>query len=90
MPGRPRDPTPLAPRKSLGQHFLHDQTVLTRIAALARPEEGSGIVEIGPATEVFEQPQHPYTKALVSATTTSGNICFSRIVLPHSTVRFAY
>lgn len=50
MPGRPRAPTPLAPRKSLGQHFLHDQGVLTRIAALARPEEGSGIVEIGPGT----------------------------------------
>jgi len=25
------------------------------------------IVEIGPATEVIERPQHPYTRALVSA-----------------------
>ena len=25
------------------------------------------IVELGPATEVFERPLHPYTKALVSA-----------------------
>ncbi|MCO4762654.1 MAG: ribosomal RNA small subunit methyltransferase A [Myxococcales bacterium] len=40
----------IAPKKSLGQHFLHDQGVLSRIAALARPEPGSGLVEIGPGT----------------------------------------
>ncbi len=38
------------PRKSLGQHFLHDQGVLRRIAALAAPEPGSGVVEVGPGT----------------------------------------
>ncbi len=38
------------PRKSLGQHFLHDQGVLRRISALAAPEPGSGIVEVGPGT----------------------------------------
>lgn len=38
----------VAPRKSLGQHFLHDQSVLARIAALAAPEPGSGIIEVGP------------------------------------------
>lgn len=40
----------VAPRKSLGQHFLHDERVLTKIAALSRPEPGSGIVEVGPGT----------------------------------------
>ena len=44
------DATTIAPKKALGQHFLHDQTVLARIAALARPEPGSGLVEIGPGT----------------------------------------
>ncbi len=38
----------VAPRKSLGQHFLHDQGVLSRIAALAAPEPESGLVEVGP------------------------------------------
>jgi len=40
----------LAPNKALGQHFLHDAGVLDRIAALAAPEPGSGVVEIGPGT----------------------------------------
>lgn len=42
-------PRPTA-RKSLGQHFLHDEAVLNRIAALARPLPGSGLVEVGPGT----------------------------------------
>lgn len=37
-------------KKSLGQHFLHDERILARIAQLARPEAGSGLVEIGPGT----------------------------------------
>jgi 16S rRNA (adenine1518-N6/adenine1519-N6)-dimethyltransferase len=40
----------LAPKKSLGQHFLHDQHVLTRIAELAVPPDATGVVEIGPGT----------------------------------------
>ena len=37
-------------KKSLGQHFLNDESVLRRIAALSAPETGSGIVEVGPGT----------------------------------------
>ncbi len=37
-------------KKSLGQNFLHDQGVLNRIADLAQPEAGSGLVEVGPGT----------------------------------------
>ena len=37
-------------KKSLGQNFLHDQGVLNRIADLAQPEAGSGLIEIGPGT----------------------------------------
>jgi len=40
----------IAAKKSLGQHFLTDVTVLRRIAALCAPEPGSGIVEVGPGT----------------------------------------
>lgn len=40
----------LRPNKALGQHFLHDAGVLGRIAALAVPPPGSGVVEIGPGT----------------------------------------
>ncbi len=40
----------LRPKKALGQHFLHDQGVLARIAALAAPVPGSGLIEIGPGT----------------------------------------
>ncbi len=40
----------VAPRKSLGQHFLHDENVLARIAALATPAADSGLLEIGPGT----------------------------------------
>jgi 16S rRNA (adenine1518-N6/adenine1519-N6)-dimethyltransferase len=35
-------------RKRFGQHFLHDQTVLQRIAAAVDPRPGEHVVEIGP------------------------------------------
>lgn len=44
------DPQHIAPKKALGQHFLHDQSVLARIAALSRLEPDSGLIEIGPGT----------------------------------------
>lgn len=44
------DPRHVIARKALGQHFLHDEGILERIGALAAPEAGSGIVEIGPGT----------------------------------------
>lgn len=40
----------LDPKKSLGQHFLHDQHVLGRIADLATAAGVAGVVEIGPGT----------------------------------------
>ncbi len=40
----------LQPKKSLGQHFLHDQNILRKIAALIAPREHDTIVEIGPGT----------------------------------------
>ncbi|WP_370764764.1 16S rRNA (adenine(1518)-N(6)/adenine(1519)-N(6))-dimethyltransferase RsmA [Teichococcus vastitatis] len=38
----------LAPRKSLGQHFLLDATLCGRIAALAAPLDGRQVLEVGP------------------------------------------
>ncbi len=39
---------PLAPKKSLGQHFLHDPSILKRIVAAAGVEPGERVLEIGP------------------------------------------
>ncbi len=40
-------PARVAPRKRLGQHFLHDRGVIRRIVAAISPERDDAIVEIG-------------------------------------------
>ena len=40
--------TPGAAKKSLGQHFLFDPSLLRRIAAAGGPVEGKTVVEVGP------------------------------------------
>lgn len=40
--------SPPAPKKSLGQHFLHDPSILGRIVAAAGVEPGERVLEIGP------------------------------------------
>ena len=47
---------PHRPRKSLGQHFLHDPGVLARIVAAIRPEAGDRMVEIGPGLGALTRP----------------------------------
>ncbi len=39
-----------APRKSLGQHFLHQRSVVDRIVAAFNPKPDETVVEIGPGT----------------------------------------
>lgn len=38
----------MSPKKSLGQHFLHDPGILARIAELAEIQPGDTVLEIGP------------------------------------------
>lgn len=51
-PNRPTVSGPAAgglrPKKALGQHFLHDQRVLDRIAGLVMPNPNERVLEIGP------------------------------------------
>lgn len=45
----------LRPRKSLGQNFLRDRSVLPRILSAAEIEPGDAVLEIGPGTGVLTQ-----------------------------------
>lgn len=44
------------PRKSLGQHFLHDRSVIGRILAAVAPQPGEHFVEIGPGRGALTLP----------------------------------
>lgn len=46
----------VAPRKSLGQHFLHDPAIIQRIVDCIAPQKGSEIIEIGPGMGALTGP----------------------------------
>lgn len=48
--------SPARPRRSLGQHFLHDQGVIRRIIAAIAPAPGDHFVEIGPGRGAITAP----------------------------------
>lgn len=48
-------PTP-RPRKSLGQHFLHDRNVIARLVGAIAPRAGEHFVEIGPGRGALTGP----------------------------------
>lgn len=45
-----------APRKKLGQHFLHDRNIIEKIVAAIRPQRDDHIVEIGPGRGALTLP----------------------------------
>ncbi|MEO1632468.1 MAG: rRNA adenine N-6-methyltransferase family protein, partial [Bacteroidota bacterium] len=46
----------LRPKKSLGQHFLHDRHAIARIVAALDAEPDDPVVEIGPGTGALTKP----------------------------------
>lgn len=64
----------------------HDLSTVRQIAHRVSVMYLGRIVESGPTDELFEQPEHPYTKALLSAVPKlNGGEGRSRIVLPGET-----
>ena len=60
-------------KKSEGMGLLfitHDLGIVRRIADRVCVMKNGEIVETGPTTEIFDNPQHPYTQKLLSAETT--------------------
>src|SRR3546814_1313718 len=64
------------PKKSLGQHFLHERGVVDRIIHAVDPKPGDRLVEIGPRSE-------EHTSALPSLMRTS----YAVFCLPKKTQR---
>jgi 16S rRNA (adenine1518-N6/adenine1519-N6)-dimethyltransferase len=57
----------IAPKKSLGQHFLTDGNTIRKIAGSLSPAPGDAIVEIGPGTGALTGPllqQHPQLQVI--------------------------
>jgi peptide/nickel transport system ATP-binding protein len=57
-------------RDSFGLSYLfiaHDLAVVRDLADRVAVMQGGKIVELGTCLQIFEQPQHPYTQALLAA-----------------------
>ena len=48
-------------------YITHDMGVIAEVADYVGVMYGGKLVEMGPTDELFSHPEHPYTKALVSA-----------------------
>ncbi len=53
-----------APRKSLGQHFLHDRNIIEKIIAAIQPRSDDHFVEIGPGRGAMTLPLLPLVAQL--------------------------
>ena len=47
--------------------ITHDLTIVRKVADRVCVMTGGEIVETGPVEQVFERPQHPYTRHLLAA-----------------------
>ncbi|MCO4823812.1 MAG: ABC transporter ATP-binding protein, partial [Amylibacter sp.] len=57
--------------EGMGMLFItHDLTIVRKIADRVCVMQHGKIVETGPTKDIFENPQHPYTKTLLAAETT--------------------
>jgi peptide/nickel transport system ATP-binding protein len=68
----------------LGLTYLfisHDLTVVRHLASRIAVMYLGKLVELAPADEIFENPRHPYTKALLSAMPTIASERRERIIL---------
>jgi peptide/nickel transport system ATP-binding protein len=69
-------------RRGLGMMFIsHDLRVVRQIAARVAVMYLGRVIEQAPATELFHNPRHPYTRALVSAAPAPGPRRTERIIL---------
>jgi 16S rRNA (adenine1518-N6/adenine1519-N6)-dimethyltransferase len=57
---------PYSPKKSLGQHFLHDGNIARNIVAALSPRHGDHVVEIGPGPGVLTALLAEYDVALTA------------------------
>jgi microcin C transport system ATP-binding protein len=58
----------LQTRHTLAYLFIsHDLKVIRALADHLIVMQSGRVVEEGPATEIFERPRHPYTRALMTA-----------------------
>lgn len=55
MPGKPPSNHPVRAKKFLGQHFLKDENVAQKIAAILKAGSPAKVLEIGPGTGVLTQ-----------------------------------
>jgi oligopeptide/dipeptide ABC transporter ATP-binding protein len=61
--------------------ITHDLSVLTSCCQRLAIMYAGRVVEEGPSHAVFDQPQHPYTKALAAAFPTIGDLRFRKAPL---------
>ncbi|MEM9998468.1 MAG: rRNA adenine dimethyltransferase family protein, partial [Bacteroidota bacterium] len=79
----------LRPKKSLGQHFLHDRHAIARIVAALEAAPSDPVVEIGPGTGALTKPLAERFARLVALEVDPRAIAVLRAELPDLDVRHA-
>ncbi|MEL6612257.1 MAG: 16S rRNA (adenine(1518)-N(6)/adenine(1519)-N(6))-dimethyltransferase RsmA [Bacteroidota bacterium] len=77
----------LRPKKSLGQHFLHDRHAIARIVAALDAKQDDPVVEIGPGTGALTRPLTERFARLVALEVDERAIAVLQAELPDLNVR---